>query len=142
MSASAVPPNPRVVRSKDAIPAALPRVASGKELQALLQGCMGSYHNWDENLSDTETELVGGFLQNLQDYADLLPDMEPLDLVRAAHSIQSLMDDLERKGFWVFAAREKQTLTGGVHPDSDWMVLHISVLRKDKETIVELESRS
>ena len=139
MSFSTVSANPRVVRSKEKVPSALLRISSGKELQAMLQGCMGSYQNWDENLSEAENEIVGGFLQNLQDYADLQPGMEPMDSVRASHSIQSLMDDLENSGFWVFAAREEQTLTGGIHPDSQWIVLHISILRKDNKSIVKLD---
>ncbi len=44
---------------------------SGKVLMDLIVGSCAAYLDHDENLSDQETELVGGFLQEISDWADL-----------------------------------------------------------------------
>lgn len=101
-------PPVRVKRFKNEIPLALPMVASGQELFNLASGCHASYQYHPDDLTDTEVELVGGFLQNLKDWIDIAADGEPLEKVRAVNAIADDMTELKGQGFVVFAAQERQ----------------------------------
>ncbi len=136
-----VPPL-RLRRIKDEMPVALVRVTSARELFNLASICHASYQDHAADLTSEEVEMVGGFLQDLSDWA-VVAD-EPLDTVRAVKSIQDALNDLEQNGFFVFAARERQRLEGGVASPSDWFALHISILRSTDPEIfcVDLPSDS
>lgn len=130
---SEYPPTLKVRRFKSEIPALFKTVESGQELFNLASGCHGSYQNHSDDLSDEEVEIVGGFLQNLKDWVDIAS--EPLDQVRAVKSLTDELNELKRCGFLVFVAREKQRLEGGVGGPTDWVVLHVSVVRKNDANI-------
>lgn len=132
-------PEVRVRRFKSEIPALLKTVESGQELFNLASGCHGSYHNHSEDLSDEEVEIVGGFQQNMKDWVDSASDLEPIEKVRATKSLTDELNELNRCGFLVFAAREKQRLEGGVGAPTDFVVLHVSVVRKNDANIVRSE---
>lgn len=130
-----VPPI-RLRRLKSEVPVALTRVASARELFSLASTCHASYQDHSTDLTTEEVEMVGGFLQNLSDWAEVAD--EPLDKVRAVKSIQDGLDELEQNGFFIFAARERQRLEGGAGSPSDWFALHISVLRSTDPEIVRV----
>lgn len=130
----------RVRRFKNEIPALLKTIESGYELFNLASGCHGSYQNHSDDLSDDEVEIVGGFLQSLKDWVDIASDLEPIDKVRAAKSLADELIELKRRGFLVFAAQEKQRLEGGIGGPSDFIVLHVSVVRENDNNIVRPKS--
>lgn len=129
----------KVKRFKSEIPAKLRTVESGQELFNLASGCHGSYQNHSDDLSDEDVEIVGGFLQNLKDWIDCASDLEPIEKVRATKSLTDELNELKRCGFLVFAAREKQRLEGGVGAPTDFVVLHVSIVRKNDVNIVRPE---
>ena len=133
------PPPVRIRRIRQNIPSHLPRVSSGKELLAIAAGASAHYFNYDDDLSEDEVELVGGFVQEVADWIDLSSDLEPIERVRTSKRIQELMSDLESRGFYVFAAREAQQLEGGVGAPSTFPVLHLSVLRATNQAIHHVE---
>ena len=126
----------KVRRFKSEIPVQLKTVESGQELFNLASGCHGSYQNHSDDLSDEEVEIVGGFLQNLKDWVDCASDLEPIEKVRATKSLTDELNELKRCGFLVFAAREKQRLEGGVGAPSDFLVLHVSIIRENDTNII------
>ena len=126
----------KVRRFKSEIPVQLKTVESGQELFNLASGCHGSYQNHSDDLSDEEVEIVGGFLQNLKDWVDCASDLEPIEKVRATKSLTDELNELKRCGFFVFAAREKQRLEGGVGAPSDFLVLHVSIIRENDTNII------
>jgi hypothetical protein len=129
-------PPVRIKRYRDKIPAQLPPITSGRDLLNLASHCHSSYQTFPDDLSEEEVEQVGHFLQNLRDWADLSGDIEPLDQVRAAKSLDDDIKGLLASGFIVFAAIEKQTLVGGVGGPSDFRALHITVARESDPNIV------
>ena len=129
----------KVRRFKSEIPAQLKTIDSGQELFNLASGCHGSYQNHSDDLSDEEVEIVGGFLQNLKDWVDCANDLEPIEKVRATKSLTDELNELKRCGFLVFAAREKQRLEGGVGVPTDFVVLHVSIVRDNDPNIVRPE---
>src|SRR5437867_2937125 len=78
-----VPPV-RVRRIKDNIPTHLVRLTSGRAVLAIVDGAYAFAFEHDEPKSETEVELLSGFLQEAQDYGGLSGDLEAGDRVKAA----------------------------------------------------------
>lgn len=119
----------QIKRISSEIPAKLPLILSGKELLNLALGCHAAYNDYSDDLDDAETDLVGGFIQDISDWTDLGVGMEPSERIRAAKSIDEGIKLLSNNGFLVFAARERQRMEGGVDAPSNFHVLHLSVKR-------------
>lgn len=129
-------PPVRIRRFKNEIPTHLPVITSGKDLFNLASGCHGSYQNYSDDLSDDEVEVIGSFLQNLQDWIDICGDLQPIDKVRAAKSIDNEIKELNSNGFIVFAGIENQRMEGGVGRPSTFKVLHVSLIRSKDPSII------
>lgn len=135
---SAYPPV-RIRRFREEVPERLLPVESGAEMFNLASGCHGSYQDHDDDLTDEEVEIVGGFLQNLSDWVDMADDLEPIDKVRAKKSLSDELEFLRSKGFLVFAAKERQRIEGGIGCPSNFFVLHVTVARENSPNIVRSE---
>jgi hypothetical protein len=129
------PPPVRVRRIRKNIPTHLPRIKNGKDLLAIAAGSSGHCFDHDHDLSESEVELVGGFVQEVSDWVDLSSSLEPIEHVRMAKRIQELLTDLENEGFFVFAAKEIQQLEGGIGAPSAFPILHLSVMRANNPAI-------
>jgi hypothetical protein len=129
-------PTVRIRRIKNEIPTKLPVIHSGKELLNLAIGCHGSYTDYSDDLDDEETELVGGFIQNLTDWADISVGLEPIERIRAAKTLDEEIKALNKRGFMVFAATENQRMEGGIGSPSTFRVLHLSVKRASDPGVV------
>ena len=125
----------RIRRIKNNIPQFLARITSGKDLTAMCANTMGHTFDHDDGLSEEEVELVGGFVQEVSDWIDLYADLEPIERMRTLQSMQELINDLERHGFFVFAATEIQQQEGGKLPPSPWKILHLRVYRSSNPAI-------
>ena len=128
----------RIVRLKNHIPTHLMPIESGHELFNIVSGCHGHYPHHSDDLSDEEIELVGGFIQNVKDWADLGSDLEPVEKLRAGKALFDEIQLLQKSGFRVFGVREKQQLRGGINPPSNFHVFHIAVVRESDATIVPM----
>jgi hypothetical protein len=126
----------RIRRFKNEIPSKLPAITSGKDLFNLASCCHGSYQDYSDDLTDDEVEMVGGFLQNLQDWIDISGDLEPIDKVRAAKAIDSEIKTLIDSGFVVFAGVENQRMEGGISSPSTFKVLHVSIMRSTDPNVI------
>lgn len=133
-------PTVRIRRVRNEIPTKLPAIHSGKELLNLAIGCHGSYTDHSDDLDDEETELVGGFIQNLTDWADISVGLEPIERIRAAKTLDEEIKALNGRGFIVFAATENQRIEGGISSPSTFRVLHLSVNRTSDPGVTEKEN--
>lgn len=131
----------RHVRFKSEMPTHLLLIESGYELFNSVAGCYGHYPYHSDDLFDDEIELVGGFIQDVKDWADLGADLEPIEKLRAGKALSEEINQLKQIGFRVFSAKEKQQLRGGVNPPSDFYVYHIAVIRESDATIVPLPEK-
>lgn len=129
-------PPVRIRRIKNKIPTHLPVIKSGKDLFNLASGCHGSYQDYSDDLSDDEVEVIGSFLQNLQDWIDICEDLQPIDKVRATKSLDNEIKELNSNGFIVFAGIENQLVEGGVGRPSTFKILHVSVIRSTDASIL------
>lgn len=126
----------KIKRISGEIPTKIPVILSGKELLNLAAGCHGAYNDYSDDLDEAETDLVGGFIQSVSDWADLVDGLEPIERIRAAKAIDKGMKELQANGFMIFAAREKQRVEGGIYTPSDFFVLHLSVKRGNDPNVV------
>lgn len=129
----------RIKRISDEIPTKLPLILSGIDLLNLALGCHAAYNDYSDDLDDAETDLVGGFIQDISDWADLGFGMEPSERIRAAKSIDEGIKSLRESGFLVFAERERQRIEGGINGPSNFYVLHLSVKRGNDSGVVFYE---
>ena len=126
----------RIMRIKEKIPAFLNRLTTGKEALNIVDGCSASSMDHDELETQEEVDLIGAFLENLRDWGDLGPDLDPSDHVRIGFDLTQTLRELEDAGFYVFGAREIQRIEGGEYGPSAWPVAIIRVLRKTNPKIV------
>ncbi|MBE7506208.1 MAG: HNH endonuclease [Planctomycetia bacterium] len=132
-------PQVRVRRIQENVPQHLLRLRTGRDVIAIVENaCAGSFDH-DDPESPEEVELFSGFLQELQDWADLSSDLEAGDRVRAVFRLNALLQQLEQAGFWVFGAREVQCLDGGKLGSSAWPVSLIRIVRASDPSIIKLE---
>jgi len=126
----------KIKRIKQNIPDYLIRLTSGKEILNIVAGCYaGSFSN-DELTTQAEVDLVGGFFQLMQDWVDLLPDIEPSTRIRLEFDLTGAVKELEEAGFFVFGGREIQRIEGGVGNQAPFPVSIIQVLRKTNPEII------
>jgi hypothetical protein len=129
----------RIRRIKENIPKHLVRISTGNNLVDILSGTYALSIDNDELASENEARLIGGFLQELYDYMDMLTDMEPADRVQAVYDLSNSIKEIESMGFLVFGGKEIQLLEGGNNEPSNWPVGIISVLRKNNESIIKID---
>jgi hypothetical protein len=133
-------PPVRIRRVKQNIPPFLFRLTTGKEVLDLVTNAMGYAFDHEEFKSQEEVDLVGGFLQVVQDWGDLSGDLETSDRVQTAFSITESIRELEELGFFVFGGQEVRILEGGIQPEpSNWPIAILRVLRKENQEIIKMK---
>ena len=81
------PPRPlRIRRVEERTPDFLSRLTSGKQVLELASSGYAYSMDHDELRSQSEVDLVGGFLQIISEWGDLIDDLEPSDRVSIAYT--------------------------------------------------------
>lgn len=114
------------------------RVSDGNQLFTLMDGAHAYAFNNDTLESDDDTQLVADFLQELHDWGELGDDIGPGERVRTAHEYTKRIKDLEDRGLWVFAGRNKRKYSSGDKPVS-LSVFVVHVLKSTNREIVTLD---
>jgi hypothetical protein len=130
----------KIVRNENDIPKMLTHVISGKKLLEMASACESFYQDYPDDLNSDETEIVGFFIQELRDWADIGDMVEPIDYIRAGNSISEHINTLKESGFMVFGDVEKQKLVESNGLASRWNALHIWVLRDTDSRIIKKEN--
>ena len=132
-------PPVRIRRVKQNIPAFLSRLTTGKEVLDLVSNAAASLFDHEDLKSQEEVDLVGGFLQLLQDWGDLSSDLEAGESVQIAFNLTKSLQELEDLGFFVFGGREVRLLEGGNQTmPVDWPIVIIRVLHKENGEIINV----
>lgn len=129
-------PMMRIVRTRANVPQKMDRISSGKILLNLAMQCHSSNTDYDDDLDDTETELVAGFLQDLHDYREIAGDVDMSEHIKITRSLNTRLRELEEKGFYFFAAVEDARIEGGERPPHPWMIFHELVTRATNPKIL------
>jgi hypothetical protein len=131
-------PTIKVRRVRQNIPEYLTRLANGREILRVVEGCdASSFHN-DELATQKEVDLVGDFFESLKDWCDLGIDAGPSRRLHFEFDLTQTVKDLEEAGFFVFGAKEIRRLEGGVGDPAPFPVSIIQVLRQTNPDIVSI----
>jgi hypothetical protein len=133
-------PKVRIQRIKEEIPDKLPVINSGKEMFHVAAGACAFYNDYSDNLTDEELDLVGSFIQNVKDWAELAQEMEPLQQINASRDLDKEIKALRELNIFTFAAIEKQKMVGGIGGDSPFRVLHLSINKASDSSVVTDEN--
>ncbi len=128
----------RPVWRRKTVPQYLVRFTTGTELLGLVLGSHAFAFDHDELRSEEETELVGGFLQEVHDYGDVGEDLEPRQRVSVSTELTKSLEELERAGFYVFGGREVRTLENGVRSPADFAIAILHVRRSTNDSIIRV----
>ncbi|WP_438045036.1 hypothetical protein [Sorangium sp. So ce128] len=131
-------PPVRIRRIKKNIPSHLVRLMTGKDIINLVYGAAAFSFQLDEFQSQEETDLVAGFLQDAQDWGEILPELEAGERVRAAFRMTTQLRELETAGFFVFGSQEVQQLEGGIGPPTPFIVAILHIMRSTNPTIMKI----
>jgi hypothetical protein len=86
----------------------LPRIATGEDLVSSVADVYG-YDFGNDSLRDpSEVELISSFFQKVQDFADLIDDLEIADRVQAGYEFSQEIKQLEACGFRVFGTSQSR----------------------------------
>jgi len=135
-------PPVRIRRVKENVPPFLVRLASGRDIMAVAGGAYQSSFDHDEPRSAEEADLLGQFLQDVQDYSEVWDDTEAGERVKATFSLSERIRELENAGFWVFGTREIRRVEGGVGSPSPWPIAILKVVRSDSPEIKTMTPES
>ena len=129
----------RFRRVEENIPVLLSRLSTGKEVLGLVSNAMAYAFDHEELKSQKEVDLVSGFFQLAQDWGDLSANLEAGDRVQTAYELGESLQSLEEAGFLVFGGRDLQLMEGGLlSGPADWLVAVMRVLRKNSESIMQV----
>lgn len=128
----------RIRRIKGNVPSHLIRLTSGSQIIDIVCGAAAFSFRHDDLQTEEETDLVSGFLQNAQDWGEILPELEIGERVRAAFQMNTALRELEAAGFFVFGATEQQRLEGGVGPPTGFLMGILHVLRTTNPSIIKV----
>ncbi len=117
------------------------RVLESRQVLRLVGSAYAYDFDYDPLRTEHEVDLVGGFLQNLQDWADLWSELEAASRVQVEFSLTREIEELERDGFAIFAALDQRTMVTK-HGETEWPVAVVRVLRFDNPIIVGVQGKS
>lgn len=123
--------NVRVRRNSTANSLTLRLIESGSDLIAVIAGCHAGEVLTPEAQSLEEADLVGGFVQEAQDWGEIWFELDMASRMRAEVAVTERLGDLQQKGFVVYCGRRHDTIEGGPGGPSPWLVAIIGVFRTD-----------
>jgi len=124
-------PEVKIVRFKDKIPSYLPEIQSGNVLANIVGNCHAQLPKYCDGLDEDEIEMIGSFFDNVSDFADLYSEIGMREQMRAAKDLENEIQEIQARGFRIFAAKEQQRIEGGGSAPSGWNVAHILITRKN-----------
>jgi transcriptional regulator with XRE-family HTH domain len=112
----------------------LERITEGKALLNICRGAHAYLPHHDDLKTEEEAELVGAFLQNVQDYGDIYGDLDISHVVKASVQFTKDIEDLDEAGFWVFGSRVRRAKKINAQ-QTTWEVAVTLVIRTDNPKI-------
>jgi len=128
----------RIRRIKADIPSHLMRLTTGRDVMKIVGDASAFSFDHAEPESDAEVALLGGFLQEAQDWGELWSGLEASERVNAAYRMSTLMRELDEAGFWVFGGHEVQRVEGGVGAPISFTVAIMRVVRAANADVIQV----
>lgn len=138
----ALPGPPELRIRQHGEPTLLHLVESGRDVMTFAAGAHAAEVITPEARDTNEADQVGGFVQNVQDWAEIWSDVDIPGRMRAEMEISDALKELRDDGFVVYCARRRDMIAGGAAPPSRWEVAVISVFRTDDPRVLAHRSES
>jgi 5-methylcytosine-specific restriction endonuclease McrA len=121
----------------------LPKIKSGKELLNLLDECMALETDYEDTRDNEEVEFIASTMQTFIDYNDFLSmQSEPGPKISTIIELNSLLHDVEEKGFAIFGERKKKRIKFGNGSSDIWNVSLIYLMKVDNPNVIDLSKNS
>lgn len=111
-------------------PLRLERAQSGDALLALLGPAFSWSYGIPDDLSNSQRELLGDFLQACNDWSEAYGDLGPSHHLEAGQDLQERLEALREQALVVYTATRILTLTGCVGQDAPWPEAVVKVLHE------------
>ncbi len=125
----------RLKRSKGNAPYYLPRITKGKDILEIVSGAYSFHTDYDEPETQEEVNLIGEFVDIVQDWGDILLELNAGRRVEVGFTLTNMIKDLENSGFWLFGERENQQLVAD-GKTSTWPAAIFVIMRSNNPSIV------
>lgn len=117
----------------------LPRIKTGTELVHIFQNTQAFEFDNDDLENEEEMELLSGFFQELQDWGDILDEINSAgDVIRCQFYFNKEITNLEKNGFLVFGERKLKKIKFLDQVDN-WKIAIINVIRESNQRIVKFD---
>lgn len=120
-------------------PKFLARITSGKDILEVIWNVHGYNFDYDESESEEDMHYIASFLQNLQDYGELVAmgEIEISQKISIGTELTSYIKNLEMRGFYVFGERYLGNII--LHEGenlNNWSIGAVYVKKKESADIV------
>lgn len=127
----------KILRTSENIPKSLNRIVTGKEVMNIVENACTYQFDYDEPEKE-HIELIGNFLDKLKHWGDMANDLSIASKINLTKELSDDIKNIENAGYFVFGAREKQTLKTN-NQKTDWSMAIIRVLKSNNSTIVKIK---
>ncbi|KUJ54634.1 MULTISPECIES: hypothetical protein [Chryseobacterium] len=93
----------------------LSRIITGKNLLEIINHADVFDFNHDDLNSESEADLIGNFLEELQDYGDIISDLSFSERAKVVLHFDEKINELSRNGFYIFGLRRQVNLFNRVY---------------------------
>ena len=114
----------------------LPELTTGNQLIAALQGAHAHVFVHDEFRSEAEAGMVGDFLQELEDWIDILDEIGAGERARVEFSLTGELRNLRTAGWKVFGDNVLESIGYGV--PGKWPVACVAVVHEDRHAAARI----
>jgi hypothetical protein len=121
---------------KNLIP--LPELQSGSDLAQVLRGALAFSAGNDEPKNEEELDLVSGLQQYVQDWLDIVDDLDVGERVRMEYDLSRKVRDIQEAGWMLFGKQVLQRLRFGDQTDT-WPVALIVIARQGTKQVFQIE---
>jgi len=118
----------------------LPRLETANEVLGIVGSAKTYEFDYDQLHTQDEVDLVGGFLQLIQDYGELWNDLQAGQRVQATFDVQKELNNLHESGFWVFGSLVRKKVRSRAFDQvitDIWPVAVIHIARENNPAIVK-----
>lgn len=131
---------PEVLESLNSKVIPLPKLINGKDIVDVIIGSHFSISHHDEPNSESEIDLVGGFLQELRDWGDIWEELEIPEQMRTVSRLTEMINDLKTEGWTIYGRKMKgKRKLAGI--EGQWIWCAIAVLRSEPEQVVFMDDK-
>jgi len=130
--------NKEIKKGKSNEPKFLTRIISGKELLSVISDCYGRRSDFEDVETEEEAEYIGGVLQSISDYGELSGMVEIYDRVKMSLALTEILEDLEKRGYYLFGERNIEKINFGKGNINNWGIATLIIRKKEIGELISI----